>query len=221
MPQKIKIAINGFGRIGRNAFKIALTKKNLAVVAINDLTDTKTLAQLLGHDTVYGAYEKKVGFTKDALIVAGKKYKVLAEKEPDKLPWKKLEVDVVLECTGRFTDKKSSGLHLKAGAKRVVISAPAKDESIKTLILGVNKNEFNPKKDLIVSNGSCTTNCLAPVFKVLKDEFGVEKAVMSTIHSYTATQNLVDGPHKNLREARAAAQNIIPTDTGATKAIVA
>ncbi len=221
MPQKIKIAINGFGRIGRTAFQAALENKNLEVVAINDLTDTKTLAHLLKYDTVYRTYNKKVGFTKDALIVAGKKYKVLAQKEPNKLPWKKMGIDVVLECTGRFTDRKSANLHLKAGANRVVISAPAKEENTKTLILGVNENEFNPKKDKIIANGSCTTNCLVPVFKVLNDEFGVEKAVMSTIHSYTNTQSLVDGPHKNLREARAAAQNIIPTDTGATKAIVA
>ena len=223
----VNIAINGFGRIGRAVFKSLLNKKGVNVAAINDLTDTKTLAQLLQYDSCYGKYEKKVGPETGNLVVAGKKYQVLAEKEPAKLPWGKLKVDIVLECTGRFTDEAGAGEHLKAGAKKVVISAPVKEtipptpfikgESIKTIVLSVNEKDLT-KNDKIISMASCTTNCLAPVTKIISDNFGIKKAVMSTIHSYTAGQNLVDGPHKDLRRARAAAVNIVPTTTGAAKA---
>jgi len=218
---KIRLAINGFGRIGRAAFKVAWENKNMEVVAINDLADTTTLAHLLKHDTVFGNYDKKITATKDSLRVAGKKIKVLAEMEPSKLPWKKMNIDVVIESTGHFRDKKGASQHIKAGAGRVVISANCKGKGIKTLILGVNEHEYDPKSDKIVSNGSCTTNCLLPVFKVLNDEFGVTKGVMTTIHSYTSSQSLVDGPRKDLREARAAAENIIPAETGATDSIIA
>ena len=213
----MNIAINGFGRIGRAVFKALLDKKGVSVVAINDLTDTKTLAQLLQYDSCYGVYEKKVRAEAGSLMVDKKKYQVLAEKEPVKLPWGKLKVDIVLECTGRFTDQAGAGQHLKAGAKKVIISAPAKDENIKTIVLAVNEKDL-VKNDKIISMASCTTNCLAPVAKIISDNFGVKKAIMSTIHSYTAGQNLVDGPHKDLRRARAAAVNIIPTTTGAALA---
>lgn len=214
----VRIAINGFGRIGRAAFKIALSNKKLQVVAINDLMDTKTLASLLKHDTVYGTYEKSVVADGNALNVSGKRYPVFAEKDPTRLPWKKLNVDVVIESTGHFTDKKSAGTHITAGAKSVVISAPAKDEDTQTLVLGTQYSIDIIKKgkhDSVVSNASCTTNCISPVIQVLESAFGVEKALMTTVHSYTADQNLVDGPHKDLRRARAAAHNIIPTSTGA------
>lgn len=214
----MNIAINGFGRIGRTTFKALLNKKGISVVAINDLTDTKTLAYLLKYDSCYGIYDKKVGFTKDSVIVAGKKYKVLAEREPDKLPWKALKVDMVIESTGRFTKKEDAILHIKVGAKKVIISAPSKSENIKTIILGVNENNFK-KNDKIVSMASCTTNCLAPVMEVIRKNFGIKKAIMTTVHSYTADQNLVDGPHKDLRRARAAALNIVPTTTGAAIAV--
>ncbi len=214
----LNVAINGFGRIGRASFKILLNKKGINIVAINDLTDTKTLAQLLQYDSCYGKYEKKIGSEAGVLLVDGKKFPVLAEKEPAKLPWGKLKVDIVLECTGRFLDEAGAGLHLKAGAKKVIISAPAKDETIKTIVLSVNEKDLT-KNDKIISMASCTTNCLAPVTKIISDNFGIKKAIMSTIHSYTADQNLVDGPHKDLRRARAAALNIVPTTTGAAKAV--
>ncbi|MDD4271777.1 MAG: type I glyceraldehyde-3-phosphate dehydrogenase [Patescibacteria group bacterium] len=213
----MNIAINGFGRIGRAAFKALLNKKGINVVAINDPSDTKTLAQLLKYDSCYGIYEKKVSAEAGALAVDGKKYKVVAEKEPAKLPWGKLKVDIVLECTGRFCDEAGAGQHLEAGAKKVIISAPAKDENIKTIVLSVNEKDLT-KADKIISMASCTTNCLAPVTKIIRDNFGIKKAIMSTIHSYTADQNLVDGSHKDLRRARAAAINIVPTTTGAAKA---
>jgi len=212
-----KIAINGFGRIGRAAFKVALTKPNIKVVAINDLMPPETLAHLLKYDTVFGQYNHKVDFDSKNLIVDGQKYQVLAEKDPMVLPWKKLGVEVVLECTGRFTKKQDAALHLKAGAKKVVLSAPAKGGGVPTYILGVNTD----KKilDSVVSNASCTTNCISPIAQVMVAAFGVEKAMMTTIHSYTAEQNLVDGPpphmHHDMRRARAAAQNIVPTTTGA------
>ena len=212
----MNIAINGFGRIGRAVFK-SLLMKGINVVAINDLSDTKTLAQLLQYDSCYGKYEKKVSAEAGYLMVDKKKFQVLAEKEPAKLPWSKLKVDIVLECTGRFLDQTGAGQHLKAGAKKVVISAPAKDETIKTIVLSVNEKDL-AKNDKIISMASCTTNCLAPVTKIISDNFGVKKAIMSTIHSYTADQNLVDSPHKDLRRARAAALNIVPTTTGAAKA---
>jgi len=212
----IKIAINGFGRIGRPTFKrIIENHKNLKVVAINDLTDTKTLAHLLKYDSVYGIYNKQVSHTNKAIKVAGKTYPVLAEKDPTKLPWKKLGVDVVLECTGLFADFQGAEKHLKAGAKKVIVSAPCKDKEVPTYILGANEEKYNPGKEHVLSMGSCTTNALVPVAKVINDNFEIEKALMTTIHSYTSTQKIVDGPHKDLRRGRAAAVNIVPTTTGA------
>lgn len=214
----LNIAINGFGRIGRAAFKVLLGKKSINVAAINDLTGTKTLAHLLKHDSCYGIYNKSISAAKDGIIVAGKKYKVLAEKDPSMLPWKELKIDIVIESTGRFTKKEDAILHIKAGAKKVIISAPSKSENIKTIVLGVNENNFK-KSDKIISMASCTTNCLAPVTEVVRKNFGIKKAIMTTVHAYTADQNLVDGPHKDLRRARAAGLNIIPTTTGAAVAV--
>lgn len=214
----MNIAINGFGRIGRATFKALLNKKGINVVAINDLTDTATLAHLLKYDSCYGKYEKNVSSTKDSIIVSGKKYRIYAEKEPAKLPWKDLKVDIVIESTGRFTKKEDAGLHLKAGAKKVIISAPGKGGNIKTFVLGVNENKIT-KKDKVFSMASCTTNCLAPVTEIIRANFGIKKAIMSTIHAYTADQNLVDGPHKDLRRARSAALSIVPTTTGAAIAV--
>ena len=215
-----KIAINGFGRIGRPALKVALENPNLEIVAVNDLTDTKTLAHLLKYDSNYGIYEKDVSYDEEHIIVDNKKIKVFAQKDPELLPWKELNVDVVLECTGFFRDSEGAGKHLKAGAKKVIISAPAKSEEINTFVLGVNEEKYDPKKDNIISNASCTTNCLAPVVKVLNDNLGIEKGVMTTIHSYTNDQKILDLPHKDLRRGRAAAMSIIPTTTGATKAVI-
>lgn len=213
--KKINIAINGFGRIGRATFKVILNRfPNLNVVAINDLTDPETLAHLLMFDSCYGRYNQKITATKDSLVVKGKKIPVLAIKDPAQLPWKKLGVDLVLECTGRFTNKEDLSLHLKAGAKKVLLSAPAKKGGVKTIVLGVNENKIS-RADHILSCASCTTNCLAPTTAVIKQVFGIKKAIMTTVHSYTADQNLVDGPHKDLRRARAAALNMIPTTTGA------
>lgn len=214
-----KIAINGFGRIGRAAFKIALEKPDLEVVAINDLADTKTLAHLLKYDTAYGHYRYPVIVEEEGIRVNGKIYPVLLEKDPLKLPWKDLEVDVVLECTGRFVDKDSSAQHITAGARAVILSAPAKGGAadVKTFLMGVNEDAY--AGETVISNASCTTNCLAPVAKVLQDTFGIEKALMTTIHSYTADQNLEDSPHRDLRRARAASQNIVPTTTGAAIAV--
>jgi glyceraldehyde 3-phosphate dehydrogenase len=214
-----KIAINGFGRIGRPALKIALENPNLEVVAVNDLTDTKTLAHLLQYDSNYGKYEKEVGYDDEHIIVNGKKIKVYSQKDPEILPWKDLGVDVVLECTGFFTTEEGSSKHLKAGAKKVVISAPCKGGNIKILILGVNESDYDSEKDHIVSNGSCTTNCLAPIVKTLNDNIGIEKGFMTTVHSYTNDQRILDLPHKDLRRARAAALSIIPTTTGAAVAV--
>ncbi|MBQ7802471.1 type I glyceraldehyde-3-phosphate dehydrogenase [Candidatus Saccharibacteria bacterium] len=213
----VRIAINGFGRIGRNALKIALERRDIQIVAINDLTDAKTLSKLLKYDSSYGIYDKKVGFDEENLIVGSRKIPVFAEKDPAALPWKKLDVDVVIESTGLFTDPEKAKAHIKAGAKKVVISAPAKGEGAKTIVIGVNEDEVT-EKDVILSNASCTTNCIAPVMKVLEDNFGIEKAMMTTVHSYTASQRLQDAPAKDLREARAAAENIVPTTTGASKA---
>lgn len=215
---KIRAAINGFGRIGRNAFKIILEKKGVEVVAINDLTDAKTLAHLLKYDTAYGVYGKDVNWEDGNLFVEKKAYPVLAEKDPAKLPWRELKVDVVLECTGRFTKDGQAKTHIQAGARRVIVSAPTQGGGIKTFILGVNDREF--KGDGVISNASCTTNCLGPVAQVVLDEFGIKKAMMTTIHSYTQDQNLQDGPHRDLRRARAAAQNIVPTTTGAAIAAI-
>jgi glyceraldehyde 3-phosphate dehydrogenase len=213
--KKMNVAINGFGRIGRAAFKIILDRfPNMQVVAVNDLTDAATLAHLLQVDSCYGRYDKKVSATKDAIIVGKLKVPVLAIKDPATLPWKALKVDVVLECTGRFRSKEELGWHLQAGAKKVVLSAPAKKGGVKTIVLGVNENKVG-KSDHLVSCASCTTNCLAPSTAVIKNAFGIKKALMTTVHSYTADQNLVDGPHKDLRRARAAAINMVPTTTGA------
>ncbi len=213
----VKIAINGFGRIGRNAFKIAFERRDAEIVAINDLTDAKTLAHLLKYDSNYGAYEYDVDYDDENIIVDGKKIRVLAEKEPANLPWGAMEVDVVIESTGFFTDPAKARAHIDAGAKKVVISAPAKGEGAKTIVLGVNEDEIT-EDDVILSNASCTTNCIAPVMKVLEDNLGIEKAMMTTVHSYTASQKLQDAPAKDLREARNAAENIVPTTTGASKA---
>lgn len=213
----IKVGINGFGRIGRNALKILLERRDVQVVAINDITDAKTLAHLLKHDSSYGTYDKKVGFTDNSIIVNTREIPVLAEKDPANLPWKKLGVDVVIESTGFFTKPEDARLHITAGAKKVVISAPAKGEGVKTVVLGVNE-EIIDGGDVIISNASCTTNCIAPIMKVLEDEFGIEKAMMTTVHSYTGSQRILDAPAKDLREARSAAENIVPTTTGASKA---
>jgi len=211
----IKVAINGFGRIGRPSFKIILEREDMEVVAINDLSATDNLAYLLKYDTAYGIYNKDVQFEENKLIVDGKEIPVFAEKNPENLPWEKMGVDVVLECTGFFTAKEGAEGHLKAGAKKVIISAPTKDENIKTFVMGVNSDKISAEDD-IISNASCTTNCLAPMAKILDDNFGIEKALMSTIHSYTSTQSLVDGVgKKDKRRGRAAAQNVIPTSTGA------
>jgi glyceraldehyde 3-phosphate dehydrogenase len=214
----LKIAINGFGRIGRPVFKIAMERPDVEVVAINDLTDNKMLAHLLKYDSVFGVYNKKVEATEDFISVDGQEIKALSEKDPKNLPWKEMGVDIVLECTGIFKDQESADAHLEAGAKKVIISAPPKDDT-QILCLGCNEEAYDPEKHNIVSNASCTTNCLAPVAKVINDQFGIEKALMSTIHSYTSTQNLVDGPNKDELRARAAALNIIPSTTGAAIAV--
>ena len=213
----VKVAINGFGRIGRTAFKIAFDRHDIEIVAINDLTDTATLAYLLKHDSSYGTYAESVSHDDESIIVGGRHIKVLAEKDPASLPWGELGVDVVIESTGLFTEVEKAQAHIDAGAKRVVISAPAKGEGAKTIVLGVNEDVLTAE-DTIISNASCTTNCIAPVMKLLEDNFGVEKAMMTTVHSYTASQRLQDAPAKDLREARAAAENIVPTTTGASKA---
>ena len=213
----IKVAINGFGRIGRNAFKILAERNDAEVVAINDLTDAETLAHLLKHDSSYGTYNHKVSFTDNEIVVDGKKIKILAEKEPANLPWKDLGVDVVIESTGFFTKPEDAKKHITAGARRVIISAPAKGEGAKTIVIGVNDEMVEPA-DEVLSNASCTTNCIAPVMKVLEDNFGIEKAMMTTVHSYTGSQKILDAPAKDLREARSAAENIVPTTTGASKA---
>ena len=214
----IKVGINGFGRIGRNVLRASLGDPDLHFVAINDLTDAKTLAYLLKYDSVHGTLKGSVEAKDDQIIVDGKAIKVLAIKDPKELPWKDLHVDVVIESTGRFTDREGAGKHLSAGAKQVIISAPAKDPDV-TIVLGVNEDTFDPKTHHIVSNASCTTNCLAPVAKVLLETFGIKHGVMTTIHSYTNDQQLLDLPHKDLRRARAAGMSMIPTSTGAAKAL--
>ena len=197
--------------------EIAFERRDVKIVAINDLTDTKTLAHLLKHDSSYGTYDRDVKFDEENLIVDGEKIRVYAEKEPKNLPWKDHRVDVVIESTGFFTDPAKAAAHLEAGAEKVVISAPAKGEGAKTIVIGVNEDTVT-EDDKIISNASCTTNCIAPVMKVLEDNFGIEKALMTTVHSYTASQRILDAPAKDLREARAAAENIVPTSTGASKA---
>lgn len=212
----IKVAINGFGRIGRNAFKIAFTHPELEVVAINDLTEPATLAYLLKHDSNYGLYHQEVSADNQNLVVGGKTIKVTAEKDPALLPWKDLEVDVVIESTGRFTKVEDASKHITAGAKRVVLSAPAKGD-MNTYVIGVNEDKISAE-DKVVSNASCTTNCITPVAAIVEEKFGIEKAMMTTVHSYTASQALQDAPAKDLREGRNAAENIVPTTTGASKA---
>jgi glyceraldehyde 3-phosphate dehydrogenase len=213
-----RIGINGFGRIGRNVLRASLGDPALEFVATNDLTDAKTLAYLLKYDSIHGTLNVPIEAKDDHLIVDGKPIKVLAVKDPKELPWKALNVDVVIESTGRFTDREGAGKHLAAGAKTVIISAPAKDPDA-TLVLGVNEGIYDPRSHHIVSNASCTTNCLAPVAKVLLDSFGIKHGVMTTIHSYTNDQQLLDLPHKDLRRARAAGMSMIPTSTGAAKAL--
>jgi glyceraldehyde-3-phosphate dehydrogenase type I len=217
----IKIAINGFGRIGRPTFRrIIENHPDLEVVAINDLTEPKTLAHLLKYDSVYGIYEKEVKATENSLIVEGREFKIVAEPDPAKLPWKDLGVDIVLECTGRFRNFEGAKKHLTAGAKKVIISAPSRDpDKVPSFVLGVNEEKLDLEKYDIVDMGSCTTNCLAPVAKVLNENFKILKGFMTTVHAYTNDQRILDLPHRDLRRARAAALNIIPTTTGAAKAI--
>jgi glyceraldehyde 3-phosphate dehydrogenase len=217
---KSRVAINGFGRIGRNAFKIAFARDDVEIVAVNDLTDTKTLAHLLKHDSNYGTYDKEVSFDEQHMIVDGQKIVVLAEKDPAALPWKDLNVDVVIESTGFFVKPELAKAHIDAGAKRVVVSAPTKGDhalDADTIVLGVNDDKLQNSTD-VISNASCTTNCITPVMAVLEGNFGIEKAMMTTVHSYTASQKLQDAPAKDLREARNAAENIVPTTTGASVA---
>ncbi len=217
----VRIAINGFGRIGRNTFR-AIYDRNLQdkveVVAVNDLTDAKTLAHLLKYDSVHGRFQRDVRVEGDSIVVDGKAVKVFSEKDPANLPWKDLGVELVIEATGLFRERDKAAKHLEAGAKRVIISAPAKGEDI-TIVMGVNHDKYDPEKHYIVSNASCTTNCLAPVVKVLHEKFGIVKGLMTTVHSYTNDQRILDLPHRDLRRARAAAVSIIPTTTGAAIAV--
>jgi glyceraldehyde 3-phosphate dehydrogenase len=216
----VKIGINGFGRIGRNFFRAALAKgSELEIVAVNDLTDNKTLAHLLKYDSITGRLDGDVTFDESQIIVNGKAIKVFEEKDPANLPWGELGVDIVIESTGRFTKSVDANKHIQAGAKKVIVSAPASGDDVATLVLGVNEGTYDPAVHTIISNASCTTNCLAPLAKVFMDEFGIERGLMTTVHAYTADQNLQDGPHDDLRRARAAAANIIPTSTGAAKAL--
>ena len=215
----VRVAINGFGRIGRQAFKAMLGKKGIDLVAVNDLADNQALARMLMFDSVYGRFNGKVSADESSITVNGRRINAFAEKEPSKLPWKSLKVDVVVESTGIFRTAEQAKMHLDAGAKKVVISAPPKDESGLQFILNVNTDSYNPKSDHVLSMASCTTNCLAPMVKVLHEAIGIESGLMTTVHAYTADQVLVDGPHKDPRRARAAAINIVPTSTGAAKAI--
>ena len=215
----MKVGINGFGRIGRNAFKSAIEKgSDLDIVAINDITDPKTLAHLLKYDSCFGSFNGEIEAGEDSIIVNGKEIKVLAVRDPAELPWGEMGVEIVLESTGLFTKKADAGKHIDAGAKKVVISAPATDEDI-TIVMGVNEDKYDPKVHHVISNASCTTNCLAPVAKVIDREFGIVRGLMTTIHSYTNDQKILDLPHKDLRRARAAALSMIPTTTGAAKAV--
>jgi len=220
----IKIAINGFGRIGRATLRRILDNHpDLDVVAVNDLGDSEMMAHLLKYDSLYGTYNKQVRVNGEELLINWekneKKIQLFSEKDPENLPWKDLSIDIVLECTGVFTKLEGSKKHLLAGAKKVIISAPAKSEEIPTYLLGVNQDKYNPQKDDIVSMASCTTNCLAPIAKILNEEFGIEKGFMTTVHSYTNNQRILDAPHKDFRRMRAAALNIIPTTTGAAKSV--
>jgi glyceraldehyde 3-phosphate dehydrogenase len=214
----VKVGINGFGRIGRNVVRAGLHRNDIEFVAVNDLTDTKTLAHLLKYDSVLGPLEEEVQADADSITVAGKKIKVFATKDPAQIDWASVGAQVVVESTGKFTDAKDASKHMQGPVKKVIISAPAKNEDI-TIVLGVNEKAYDPAKHNVISNASCTTNCLAPVVKVLHETFGIQKGSMTTIHSYTNDQNVLDFPHKDLRRARAAAMNMIPTTTGAAKAI--
>ncbi|MEK6538448.1 MAG: type I glyceraldehyde-3-phosphate dehydrogenase, partial [Nitrospirota bacterium] len=214
----VKVGINGFGRIGRNFFRIVFNNPEIEIAAINDLTDAKTLAHLLKYDSVFGILNAEVAAKDNCLIVNGREIRILAERDPLNLPWGELGVDVVVESTGLFTKREDAEKHLKGGAKKVIISAPAKNPDI-TIVLGVNESKYNAKNHRIISNASCTTNCLAPIAKVLLNSFGIKRGLMTTIHSYTNDQRLLDLPHKDLRRARAAAVSLIPTSTGAAKAI--
>ncbi len=214
---KARVAINGFGRIGRNAFKIAFERQDIEIVAINDLTDTKTLAHLLKHDSSYGTYQHEVAYADGNITVNGQTISVFAKTDPSELPWRDLDVDIVIESTGFFVDPSKARVHIdSAGAKKVIISAPAKGDGADTIVLGVNEDKLNGEVSDVLSNASCTTNCITPVMAVLEQHFGIEKAMMTTVHSYTASQRLQDAPAKDLREARAAAENIVPTTTGAS-----
>ncbi|WP_026374438.1 type I glyceraldehyde-3-phosphate dehydrogenase [Agrococcus lahaulensis] len=215
----LKVAINGFGRIGRNFVRAALAQgADIDIVAVNDLTDNKTLAHLLKYDSVAGPIDAPVTFDEGTITVGGDQLRVLEEKAPSKLPWGELDIDVVIESTGRFTKVEDASAHIAAGAKKVILSAPAKGPA-PTFVMGINHEDYNPETDHVISNASCTTNCLAPLAKVFHDTFGIERGLMTTVHAYTADQNLQDGPHSDLRRARAAALSIIPTSTGAAKAI--
>ncbi|PKR86167.1 type I glyceraldehyde-3-phosphate dehydrogenase [Heyndrickxia camelliae] len=214
----VKVGINGFGRIGRNVFRAALKNPNVEIVAVNDLTDANMLAHLLQYDSVHGTLEEKVTVDGDSLVVGGHKVKVLAERDPAQLGWGDLGVEIVVESTGRFTKRADAAKHLEAGAKKVIISAPATDEDI-TVVMGVNEDKYDPQNHNVISNASCTTNCLAPFAKVLHEKFGIKRGMMTTVHSYTNDQQILDLPHKDYRRARAAAENIIPTTTGAAKAV--
>ena len=214
----LRVAINGFGRIGRMVFRAGLLDDNISIVAINDLIDPPTLAHLLKYDSVHGVLDADISSTDRSLIVDGKEIQIYTEKEPGKLPWGETAVETVFECTGLFSNREKASGHLEAGAKKVIISAPAKDPDI-TMVIGVNHREYDPQRHHIVSNASCTTNCLAPVCKVLMEHFGIEKGLMTTTHAYTGDQRLIDSPHRDLRRARAAALSMIPTTTGAAKAV--
>lgn len=214
----VKVGINGFGRIGRNVFRAALNNPAVEIVAVNDLTDAKTLAHLLKYDSVHGKLDATVEVNGSNLVVNGKEIKVLAEREPANLPWGELGIEIVVESTGRFTKREDAAKHLEGGAKKVIISAPASNEDI-TVVMGVNEDKYDAASHHVISNASCTTNCLAPFAKVLNDNFGIVKGLMTTVHSYTNDQQILDLPHKDLRRARAAAENIIPTSTGAAKAV--
>ncbi len=214
----VKVGINGFGRIGRNVFRAALKNPNIEIVAVNDLTDAKTLAHLLKYDSVHGTLNETVEVSGSNLIVGGKEIKVLAERDPAQLKWAEYGVEIVVESTGRFTKREDAAKHLEGGAKKVIISAPATNEDI-TIVMGVNEDKYDPAQHTVISNASCTTNCLAPFAKVLLEKFGIVRGLMNTIHSYTNDQQILDLPHKDLRRARAAAESIIPTSTGAAKAV--
>ncbi len=214
----VRVAINGFGRIGRNVLRASLGNKEIEFVAINDITDAVTLAHLLKYDSIFGKIDASVEVRNNSIVVNGKEIKITAEKDPSKLPWKEMRADIALECTGLFTNREKAAGHLVAGAKKVIISAPAKNEDI-TICMGVNSDQYDPGKHSIISNASCTTNCLAPVAMVLHKEFGIVKGLMTTIHAYTNDQRILDLPHKDLRRARAAALSMIPTSTGAARAV--